>query len=146
MDLDFYLDLRICRAWFWFYIYGIPRKKSLRFKEVLNRPFCPCSIALIVKWICWGYFSLSASKRAYIRNILNMLHGFTYNGYEPTSPLFVIIFQLAVCFYTYKKIQKLLIQKILVAAPLIYGLLSVDCLTAYLLPVLISLLFQFLPF
>jgi hypothetical protein len=106
-------------------IYGF-KKESLTTKGVLTG-FIPLLIALIINGVI-GFFSFTILKKIYPQ-YQDILHGFTYNGYEYIAAF--VLLSISVCFYIYQKFKKISTSD-LVVAPIFIWLLICGGLTTYL--------------
>ncbi|WP_158975331.1 M20/M25/M40 family metallo-hydrolase [Cellulophaga sp. L1A9] len=105
--------------------YGF-KKKSLNLKNSALS-FIPLFITLFINGIV-GYFSWTILKSIYPQ-YLDILHGFTYNGYTYIAAF--VLFSLAVCFFVYHKFRKISTADLLVG-PLVLWLILCGGISAYL--------------
>lgn len=105
--------------------YGF-KNKSLTIKNSLLS-FIPLLLTVTINGIV-GYFSWTVLKKIYPQ-YLDILHGFTYNGYTYITTF--VLFSLTICFFVYHKFKQINPAEILVG-PLTLWLLICGGLTAYL--------------
>ena len=109
----------------WILFKGL-RKKSLDLKQI-GAGFIPLFLSLLINGIV-GYFCWSLLKKIY-PGYQDILHGFTYNGYEYISAF--VLFSVAVCLWIYQMFRKTDLANLLVA-PAVLWLLICAALAAYL--------------
>lgn len=109
-----------------FLVYGF-RKKELDFVPVL-KGFIPMILILAINGVI-GYFSWSVLKWMY-PHYKDIMHGFTYNGHTYIAAF--VLLSLGICFYSYRKFNKIKTANLLVAPIFIW--LIICALVAFYLP------------
>ncbi|MFT4831625.1 MAG: hypothetical protein ACI815_001274 [Psychroserpens sp.] len=107
-------------------VYGF-KNQRLHLKEIY-KGFLPMGISLLINGVI-GFYSWTFLKWLYPQ-YLDMLHGFTYNGYFYIAAF--VFLSIAICFWAYNKFQHLNIANLLVA-PIILWLI-ICAAVAYYLP------------
>lgn len=106
-------------------VYGF-RKQSLHVKEIF-KGFLPLGISLLINGVI-GFYGWTLLKWLYPQ-YLDILHGFTYNGY---SYIMAFVFlSIAICFWAYHKYQNISVPNLLVA-PIIIWLIICGAVALYL--------------
>ena len=90
-------------------VYGF-KKQRLHLKEIF-KGFLPMVISLLINGVI-GFYSWTLLKWLYPQ-YLDMLHGFTYNGYYYIAAF--VFLSIAICFWAYHKYQNISIANLLVA-------------------------------
>ena len=109
-----------------FLVYGF-RKKELDFVPVLEG-FIPMILLLAINGVI-GYFSWSVLKWMY-PHYKDIMHGFTYNGHTYIAAF--VLLSLGICFYSYRKFNRIKTANLLVAPIFIW--LIICALVAFYLP------------
>jgi len=110
---------------FTFLILGL-KNSSLTLKEI-GKGFIPLLLTLSINGIV-GYFGWSVLKTIYPQ-YLDILHGFTYNGYAYIAAF--ILFSIAVSFWAYHKFSTIKTRNLLIA-PLVFWLILCSLIAIYL--------------
>lgn len=106
-------------------VYGF-KKQSLHLKEIF-KGFLPLGISFLINGAI-GFYSWTLLKWLYPQ-YLDMLHGFTYNGYYYIAAF--VFLSIAICFWVYHKYQNISIANLLVA-PIILWLIICGAVAQYL--------------
>lgn len=106
-------------------IYGF-KKQRLHLKEIF-KGFMPLAISLLINGVI-GFYSWTLLKWLYPQ-YLDILHGFTYNGYYYIAAF--VFLSIAICFWAYHKYQNISTPNLLVA-PIFLWLIICGAVAMYL--------------
>ncbi len=106
-------------------VYGF-KKQRLHLKESF-KGFLPLGISLLINGVI-GFYSWTLLKWLYPQ-YLDILHGFTYNGYYYIAAF--VFLSIAICFWAYHKYQNISIANLLVA-PIFLWLIICGAVAIYL--------------